>query len=70
MAFPFELVMHRHAFGMQTVPNCQALYKNSFEYHTVSCAPPDFQECFQFLGEQIMNYELAPNSSVKSDSLI
>ncbi|KAK9843204.1 hypothetical protein WJX74_008654 [Apatococcus lobatus] len=34
---------------LNTVPNCQALYKNSFEYHTVNSTPPDFQECFQFL---------------------
>jgi len=34
---------------LNTVPNCQALYKNTFTYHTVSNAPPDFEECFQFL---------------------
>lgn len=33
------------------MPSCQPLYKNSFTYHTVSTSPPDFQECFEFLGE-------------------
>ena len=33
---------------MQTVPSCQTLYKNSFEYHTVTTAPPDFDECWSF----------------------
>ena len=35
---------------MQTVPSCQTLYKNSFEYHTVATAPPDFDECWSFIG--------------------
>lgn len=35
----------------QTVPSCQALYKNSFTYHTVSTAPPNFEESFNFLGD-------------------
>lgn len=36
---------------MQTVPTCQNLYKNSFHYHTVSSKPPDFNECFSYLGK-------------------
>ncbi len=36
--------------GLQTVPACQELYRNSFTYHTVRTSPPDFQECFGFLG--------------------
>ncbi len=35
---------------MQTVPTCQNLYKNSFHYHTVSSKPPDYNECFSYLG--------------------
>lgn len=34
----------------QTVPACPELYKNSFTYHTVQTTPPDYQECFTFLG--------------------
>lgn len=40
----------------QTVPTCEALYKNTFQYHTVSCTPPDFQECFDFIGELQMPF--------------
>ncbi len=36
---------------LQTVPTCPALYRNTFTYHTVEHAPPDFEECFKFLGE-------------------
>jgi len=35
---------------VQTVPTCQNLYKNSFHYHTVSSKPPDYNECFSYLG--------------------
>ena len=35
---------------LQTVPSCQTLYKNSFTYHTASTSPPEFRECFDFLG--------------------
>lgn len=35
---------------LQTVPTCQNLYKNSFEYYTVSATPPPLDECFQVLG--------------------
>lgn len=35
---------------LQTVPSCPALYKNTFTYHTVEHAPPEFEECFHFLG--------------------
>ena len=38
---------------VQTVPSCQTLYKNSFTYHTVSTSPPEFLECFDFLGERL-----------------
>lgn len=34
---------------LNTVPSCQPLFKNTFNYHTVSCAPPEFDECFGFL---------------------
>lgn len=34
---------------LNTVPDCQPLYKNTFTYHTVSCAPPSFEECFAFI---------------------
>jgi hypothetical protein len=34
----------------QTVPSCQPLFKNTFNYHTVAVAPPEFDECFEFLG--------------------
>ncbi|KAK9818092.1 hypothetical protein WJX72_007127 [[Myrmecia] bisecta] len=34
---------------LNTVPSCQALYKNSFTYLTVASTPPDFEECFRFL---------------------
>ena len=37
--------------SVQTVPSCQTLYKNSFEYHTVAAAPPDFDECCGFMGQ-------------------
>lgn len=36
---------------LQTVPSCPALYRNTFNYHTVSKNPPDFEECFGFLGK-------------------
>jgi hypothetical protein len=36
---------------LQTVPTCPALYRNTFTYHTVEHAPPDFEECFKFLGK-------------------
>jgi len=31
------------------VPTSQALFKNTFTYHTVSCSPPEWEECFAFL---------------------
>ncbi|KAI8467896.1 MAG: dual-specificity protein phosphatase 7 [Monoraphidium minutum] len=34
---------------LNTVPSCQPLFKNTFNYHTVSVAPPEFDECFEFL---------------------
>eukprot|EP00882_Tetradesmus_deserticola_P033731 GHRQ01038556.1.p1 GENE.GHRQ01038556.1~~GHRQ01038556.1.p1 ORF type:complete len:156 (+),score=34.49 GHRQ01038556.1:333-800(+) len=34
---------------LNTVPTCPALYKNTFTYHTVELAPPEFDECFTFL---------------------
>jgi dual specificity MAP kinase phosphatase len=34
----------------QSVPSCQALYKNTFTYHNLTESPPDFEECFKFLG--------------------
>lgn len=34
---------------LNTVPDCPVLFKNTFTYHTVTCLPPDFEECFQFL---------------------
>eukprot|EP00882_Tetradesmus_deserticola_P019594 GHRQ01021100.1.p1 GENE.GHRQ01021100.1~~GHRQ01021100.1.p1 ORF type:complete len:171 (-),score=19.53 GHRQ01021100.1:412-924(-) len=37
--------------ALQTVPTCPALYKNTFTYHTVELAPPEFDECFTFLGK-------------------
>lgn len=37
--------------ALQTVPTCPALYRNTFTYHTVEQAPPEFEECFNFLGE-------------------
>ena len=36
--------------AVQTVPSCPVLYKHTFKYHTVSCLPPDYEECFAFLG--------------------
>jgi dual specificity MAP kinase phosphatase len=33
----------------QSVPSCQALYRNTFTYHNLTTSPPDFNECFQFL---------------------
>lgn len=38
---------------LNTVPNNPALFKNTFTYHTASCAPVDFAECFQFIDEAI-----------------
>lgn len=35
---------------LQTVPSCQTLFKNTFMYHTVTSSPPDFKECFDFIG--------------------
>jgi len=40
-----------HPCCLQTVPSCPALYRNTFNYHTVSKNPPDFEECFGFLGK-------------------
>ncbi|KAJ9525683.1 hypothetical protein QJQ45_003488 [Haematococcus lacustris] len=37
----------------QTVPQCQALFRNTFTYHTVAEAPPDFQECCDFIDAAI-----------------
>jgi len=34
---------------LNTVPSCQALFKNTFQYHTVSSTPPDFKECYEFI---------------------
>ncbi|GLC38618.1 hypothetical protein PLESTB_000453000 [Pleodorina starrii] len=34
---------------LNTWPSNPALFKNSFTYHTVSSAPVDFQECFDFI---------------------
>ncbi len=52
---------------MQTVPTCQNLYKNSFHYHTAGSKPPDFSECFSYLGMQMVNVLLvsviAPEAS-------
>ncbi|KAF6248776.1 protein-tyrosine phosphatase-like protein [Scenedesmus sp. NREL 46B-D3] len=36
---------------LNTVPTCPALYKNTFTYHTVELAPPEFDECFNFLDD-------------------
>ncbi|KAI3429443.1 hypothetical protein D9Q98_005537 [Chlorella vulgaris] len=36
---------------LNTVPTCQALYKNSFTYHTVTASPPPLDECYSFLDE-------------------
>lgn len=41
---------------LQTVPTCQALYKNTFTYHTVEDAPPQFEECFKFLGKLMLSF--------------
>lgn len=38
-------------FILNTVPSCQALYRNSFTYHTVSASPPPLDECVAFLDE-------------------
>jgi hypothetical protein len=35
---------------VQTVPDCPVLFKNTFTYHTITVAPPDYDECFRFLG--------------------
>lgn len=40
----------------QTVPSCAPLFKNTFNYHTVSVAPPEFDECFGFLGAPHCNH--------------
>lgn len=46
-----QQLTHRcHVCALQTVPTCPALYRNTFTYHTVEQAPPEFEECFQFLG--------------------
>ncbi|CAL8462216.1 g1747 [Coccomyxa elongata] len=42
---------------LNTVPSCQALYRNSFTYHTVSTAPPNFEECFNFLDSVLAERE-------------
>lgn len=34
---------------LNTWPSNPALFKNSFTYHTVSCTPVNFQECFEFI---------------------
>mmetsp|Transcript_17488 Transcript_17488/g.52573 ORF Transcript_17488/g.52573 Transcript_17488/m.52573 type:complete len:292 (-) Transcript_17488:88-963(-) len=34
---------------LNTVPTCQPLFKNTFQYRTVSSSPPDFKECFDFI---------------------
>jgi hypothetical protein len=36
----------------QTWPSNPALFKNSFNYYTVSTTPVDFQECNGFIGRQ------------------
>ncbi len=41
---------HHDPLSHQCVPSCQVLFKNSFEYHTVSATPPPLQECFEFIG--------------------
>jgi hypothetical protein len=43
--------------SMQTVPSCQALYKNSFTYHTVSASPPPLEECANFLGAACLSWQ-------------
>jgi hypothetical protein len=45
---------------LQTVPKCPALYRNTFTYHTVEDAPPEFEECFTFLGKVIMQQVCVP----------
>mmetsp|Transcript_5442 Transcript_5442/g.13436 ORF Transcript_5442/g.13436 Transcript_5442/m.13436 type:complete len:281 (-) Transcript_5442:336-1178(-) len=45
---------------LNTVPTCQALFKNTFTYHTVSESPPDFKECFEFIESLSSN----PNNKV------
>ena len=35
---------------LKAVPQCAELYKNTFHYHTTATKPPDFQECFDFIG--------------------
>ena len=42
--------------GEQTVPSCQPLYRNSFTYHTVSTSPPNWEECFDFLGKHLSSF--------------
>lgn len=42
---------HSASPAMQTVPTCQALFKNTFTYHTATVSPPPFEECFNFLGK-------------------
>ncbi len=39
--------------ALQTWPSNPALFKNSFTYHTVSCTPVNFQECFEFIGKRL-----------------
>ena len=39
------------SFPVQVVPRCQELYRNSFVYHTVQTSPPNFEDCFCFIGE-------------------
>lgn len=34
---------------LNTVPSCQNLYKNSFNYLTVSATPPPLDECWSFI---------------------
>ena len=51
LASPAGPARRQHAnVRPQTVPACQELYRNSFAYHTVRTSPPDYQECFDFLG--------------------
>lgn len=40
---------------LQTVPNCQALFKNTFQYHTVSEQPPKYEECHAFIGGWLLS---------------
>ena len=47
---PTLSLLSNHLVLPQTVPSCQALYRNSFAYHTVSASPPPLDECAAFLG--------------------